>query len=369
MIFTCAEIEVLALCAWCKDLPVDKAQIFPQDIIDLLCSLKLIRQIRCGLGYRVTPEGYVLLQRAGINFEPDKEYRSQGSVLTRRLQTAEITGFFWKCGADVFCKAPYMGNDAKKFLPSFALRRKTFANVLGGTRLAGFYYTDFHTFIPYYISSENNGIYADVEQRTFRSETLLCKRKPFVLYTGTGTLENILEFLVTQRCKKEKNTTDSYKTAAEKFGCPVAVIPLNENGIHQLSILEIPDYRDKLIRHILGKDYLTPKVTQSDGLSKTTKEHYIIGIDCNILRFEAVIKASRTNTHIILLPEQVDAVSKFLKGKSAILHSIDTEMVEQFFGIPHGIKNPPASPFQTGKGDYVYVPLIRQDKKTRRKSG
>lgn len=369
MIFTCAEIDVLALCAWCKDLPVDKTQIFPQDIIDLLCSLKLIRQIRCGLSYRVTPEGYALMQRSGFDFEPDKGYRSQGSVLTRRLQTAEITGFFWRYGADVFCKNPHTEKGTKKFLPSFALRRKTFANVLGGTRLAGFCYTDLYTFIPYYISSENDGIYADVEQRTFRSETLLCKRKPFVLYTGTGTFENILEFLVTQRCKKEKNTTDSYKTAAEKFGCPVAVVPLNENGIRQLRILEIPEYRDKLIRHILGKDYLTPTITQSDGLSKTTKEHYIIGIDCNFLRFESVIKESKTNTHIILLPEQVDAVGKFLKGKSAILHSLDTEIVEQFLGIPHGIKNPPASPFQTEKGDYVYVPLIRQDKTARRKSG
>ncbi len=192
MIFTHAEIDVLRLSAWCKDLPKNTKNI-PAETIALLCRLGLLRQSRCGLSCRTTPEGYKVLQKAGFDYEPDKQYRGRGSVLTRRLETAEITGFFWRFGADVFRDTPDTEKSGLVFLPSFALRRKNYANVLGGTRLTGFLYSGDTTFIPYYITPESEGVYANVERRTFRAESLLCGKNPFVLYTGTGEMEQLIE--------------------------------------------------------------------------------------------------------------------------------------------------------------------------------
>lgn len=94
LIFTCAEIDVLRLCAWCKDLPVGYAEILPQETIMLLSQLKLMRESRCKMSYRITSEGYNLLHKFGYDYEKDKQYRGKGAVLTRRLETAKITSFF-----------------------------------------------------------------------------------------------------------------------------------------------------------------------------------------------------------------------------------------------------------------------------------
>lgn len=113
-------------------------------------------------------------------------YRAPGPALVRRLGTSSVVSFLWRYGADVFRHLPVQNRACRHSWPSFALRRKAGANVLGGTRMAGFLYTDSVAFIPYYIAPESEGLYADVEQRTFRSESLLCGRTPFVLYTGAA---------------------------------------------------------------------------------------------------------------------------------------------------------------------------------------
>ena len=368
MIFTHAEIEVLRLSAWCKDLPKDTENI-PADTVALLCSLGLLRQSRCGLSYRTTPEGYKVLQKGGFDYTPDKQYRGRGSVLTRRLETAEITGFFWRFGADVFRDTPNTEKNRLTFLPSFALRRKNYANVLGGTRLAGFLYDGGTAFIPYYITPESEGVYANVEHRTFRAETLLCGRAPFVLYTGAGNLEQLIETVTAKRYKKENSTTDDYLTALEKFGCPAALMPLNESGLRQLHILSVPSYKEKLIRQILGNDYLPPGTAWFDGRSKTTKEDFLIGIDCNITRFVNAITQTDTRLHIVLLSSQASAVQNYLRGQNAVLHPIQEESAEQILGIPHKLPPLNLSPFQTGKGDYLYGTPLGEDKKAGRKNG
>lgn len=368
MIFTHAEIDVLRLSAWCKDLPKDTENI-PADIVSLLCGLGLLRQSRCGLSWRTTPEGYKVLQKGGFDYAPDKQYRGRGSVLARRLETAEITGFFWRLGADVFRDTPDTEKSALTFLPSFALRRKNYANVLGGTRLTGFLYDGDTAFIPYSITPESEGLYANVERRTFHAETLICGRSPIVLYTGTGDLEQLIDAVTSKRYKKEKSTTDDYFTALEKFGCPAALTPLNESGLRQLRILSVPSYKEKLIRKILGNDYLPPGTAWCDGRSKTTKEDFLIGMDCNITRFVKAITQTDTRLHIVLLSSQASAIQNYLQGQNVVLHPIQEESAEQILGIPHELPPLNLSPFQTGKGDYLYGTPLREDKKAGRKNG
>lgn len=369
LIFTNAEIDVLRLSAWCKDLPADSTEIFPVETVGLLCDMGLVRKSRCGESYRTTPKGYEVLQKGGFDYTPDKQYRGKGAVLSRRLETARITGFFWKCGADVFLEAPDAEKSSLSFLPSFALRRKAYANVLGGTRLTGFLYTEKTAFIPYYITPESEGIYANAEHRTFRAENLLCGRTPAVLYTGAGTLEQLIRTVTAARCKKEKSTTDSYFAALDKFGCPAALMPMNETGMRQLRILSVPGYKETLLRQILGKDYLPPVQKQSDGRSRQTKENFMIGMDCNIIRFANAINRTDTKTHIILLSTQAAAIQNYLKGQNAVLHPIEEELAEQILGLPHELPSLNLLPFQTGKGSYLYDTTFRNDKKAGRKGG
>ena len=223
--------------------------------------------------------------------------------------------------------------------------------------MVGFLYTENAAFVPYYITPESEGLYADVEQRAFRSESLLCGRTPFVLYTGAGTLEQVLETVTAPRQRKEKSTTDAYPDALDKFGCPAGILPLNEDGLRQLRIITVPDYRQKLIRRLLGKDYLPPVNRQSDGRSQSSGENFLIGIDCHIKRFESISTTKEgAAAHIILLSTQAAAVQQVLKGRSAILHPISMQLAEQILGLPPRLPEPDQSPFQTGKGRVLYAP-------------
>lgn len=363
MKFEKTEIEVLALCAWCRDLPVNGCRNIPAKIIDDLLELRLIRQSKNGLGYRCTPKAYELLHRAGMEFTQDKCYRTNADALARRMQTAEITSFFWRYGADVFGSNPPAKNDSNIFLPSFALRRQKHANILGGTKLTGFYYEDDTVFIPYFIAEDNNGVYPEVEQRTFRSETLVCGKRPYIIYTGEGDLQEIIKTVSYKKERSRKATTVYYKNAMDKFACPVALVPLTEDGMRQLRILSVPDYRQRLIKNILGNDYLPPTSLQSDGRNKT--ENIIIGIDCNILRFENAIK-SKKPTKIFVLPFQAEAVQKIVAGSKVQCFVLNLQETEEFLGLQNPLPEINHRPFQTAKGDYIDVPPLGKTKKSRR---
>lgn len=363
MKFDIAEIEVLALCAWCRDLPVHGCRNIPAKIINDLLELRLIRQSKNKTGYRCTPEAYELLHQAEMEFTQDKCYRTNADALTRRMQMAEITSFFWRYGADVFLDSPPAETENNVFLPSFALRRDKHANILGGTKLTGFYYAKDTVFIPYYIAENNNGIYPEVEQRTFRSETLLCGRRPHIIYTGKGDLQEIIKVVSHKKERSRKSTTVYYKDAMDKFACPVALVPLTEDGMRQLRILSVPDYRQRLVKNILGNDYLPPTSTQSDGRNKT--ENIIIGIDCNILRFENAVK-SKKPTKIFVLPFQAETVQRMVHGTKAKCYVINLQETEEFLGLPNSLPEINDKPFQTGKGEYIHVPPLGKGKKDRR---
>ncbi len=292
---------------------------------------RLIRQSRNGLGYRCTPDGLAVLQGAEIGYPQDKSYRSSGDTLTRRFQTAEITGFFWCYGADVFTEVPPAETEGSVFLPSFALRRKQHANILGGTKLSGFYYTDDTVFIPYYIAPENRGLYPDVEQRTFRADTLLRGRSPHILYTGAGELQEIIRTIEHRREQSPKVTTVAYKDAMGQFNCPVAIVPMDEEGMRQLRILSVPDYRQRLLKNILRESYSPPLSPEYDG--RTEHENHIIGFDCNILRFETAVRSQKP-TSIYVLPHQSKIVQSMVADTNAACYVIEFDAVEDYLGLP-----------------------------------
>ena len=361
MIFNKAEIEVLALCGLCKNLPVNGCRNIPQDILFGLECLGLIKQSKNGFGYRLTTDGEELLRLAEMNYSQDKIYVSYSDKLIRRIQTAEITSFFWRYGVDVFGENQPAEKSRKVFLPSFVFRRQSATNILGASRLLGFYYTPETVFIPYYITKDNKGFYPNVEQRTFYAETLSLKRKPHIIFTGEGELKDIIEAIKTHNPKPKRNTAIYYDDGMGEIICPISIIPLNENGMRQLRILEIPDYKQLLLNAILENEYLPPDNELFDGRDKTT--NYAIGIDCNIKRFEKIVK-SNLPANVVVLPFQAEMVQSYLGGSKAICYTLQLDDIEVALGIKKHLPAVDNRPFITEKGKYVDVPLIGKIKGT-----
>lgn len=363
MHFDKAEIEVLRLCAWCKNLPAKRCRNIPAEILDSLMQYKLIRLSKNRLAYRCTPEGFAILQGAEIPYLQDKDYRSSGGKLERRLQMAEITSFFWRYGADVFAETPPAEKQSNIFLPAYTLRRQQHADVLGGSKMAGFYYTQETLFVSYFVSQECGGVYPEVEQRIFRADMLLQGRTPHILYTGEGDLNTLVKTVSWKKELSAKATTTYYKDAMGLFNCPVAIVPMDEEGMRQLRILSVPNYRQRLMKNLLGENYLPPTSPMFDG--RTKSENYIIGFDCNILRFENAVRTKKP-TSIFVLPFQSKFVEKMVEGSNATSYVIDYDEIEKYFGLPPELPTIDCTPFQTGKGNYVDVPLLGKNKKAGR---
>ena len=283
--------------------------------------------------------------------------------MLRRYQLAEIMAFFWRYGIDVFAEAPPAEKETNTFLPAFALRRAHNANFFGNAKLTGFYYTQDFVFIPYYISKDSGGIYPEIEQRHFRADMLLQGRTPHILYTGEGNLKKLIETISYKKERSNKVTTTYYKDAMGLFHCPVAIVPMDEDGMRQLRILSVPDYRQRLMKNLLGDNYLPPTSPMFDG--RTKSENFIIGFDCNILRFENALR-SKKPTNIFVLPSQHKYAQERVEGTNAKCFVIKFEDAEKYFGLPNELPSIDRTPFQTGKGSYVDVPLLGKNKKTGR---
>ena len=354
LIFSKLEIEVLRLCAWCKDIPLDSAVFLTDGPIQILLRLGCLRLSKCGTSYRVTPEGFRVLDAAGYHHEPDRQYRGRGKILDRRIQTAAITTFFYRCGADVFLNLPKPQTERLSFLPAFALRRNKGSNILGGTRLAGIAYTSSAAFIPYFISDDDKGIYANVEARIFMSNHLLCGRTPIVLYTGKPHLAELIEAAQKARGKSPKSTTETYADAAYRFSCPVFYIPLSMDGVRQFQIVSHMGYRERLMKYLLGKDYSPSILPHLDAQHKKSGELFLIGIDCDFIRMRRALETVRMPIHIIVLEFQLAAVSSLLRGENAILHTLETGAAETILELNYP-QLPISIPYQTDKGGCLVV--------------
>lgn len=123
MLYTNAEIELLKLCAWCRDLPAGSTFLNKENLRALTASGQL-RISRNGQSVRITESGKHTFDNLGLHFDYDSKSRGMGNYLIRRLNTANLMLFFFGGKTDVFCSSVPDRNSPLSFLPSFALRRE-----------------------------------------------------------------------------------------------------------------------------------------------------------------------------------------------------------------------------------------------------
>lgn len=352
MLFTRAEMEILRLCTWCKELPTRKSENLPAETIDELVWCGLLRVSRNKLSYRLTPYGYEILQKSGFEYSMDNAYRTDEHIVNHRHQGAEMALFFNRFGADVFVDIPRAERRKDFYVSAYSIRSASNGALLNNTQMIGFYYSDETMFVPYYVTKEDLGIYANVEQRNFNMQPIICGRKPFVVYTGANSLIEIAETVMTERCRNKKQTYDTYEEAFEKFECPVAMIPMNEDGIRTMEVLKLKDYRTQIAKAVLGEDYLPPMNEHTDAINKSTGENYIVGIDCNIPRMKKAMALDTGAPNIIAFDYQVDTIEKYCWGD---VRTISIDEVERVFRLSRKHETNKSEPFKTKTGKYVDV--------------
>lgn len=359
MVFTEQEISTLALFALCRDVPVSAIGFIPDETVRVLEKFRYIRQSRNGVSVRATAEGHRLLQMAGRDFPSDGQYRCSGSVLERRLNSSRWIFWLNANGVKKFLQKPTL-TEGLSFLPSFMLRREKGKNILGGSRFIGILYTEKIAFTCYYVSDNFDGIYADSEQRTFSSEFLTCRKKPKTVITGKADFE---ELIFVSRCSKATaSTAETYFSAAQKFTCETCFVPMSDIGFRQLKVLSIPNYKKRILDAVLTGDYEICRTAVCDALQKSTGDKYIISIDGNIPR---LMQRAGEEIHAVMLAEHAKTAGRLLRGSKVIIHPVELNVIEQVLRItkPYPL---PDRPFMTKEGDYIYAPIIKTDRKSRK---
>lgn len=350
MLLTNAEMDLLRLCGWCKDLPAYSQYLECSDFKALLLT-GLIFNSRNGQSVRLTNEGRNLLETVGYVYEKDNTVRSVGSRLTKRLETSELMLFLFQGKTDVFCSSVPDRNSPLSFLPAFALRREKNKNPLGTARFNGMLYTKNTATALYYISDRNDGLYPETERNTFSMNILTGGRKSAAAFTGAGELGELLAFA-------QRKTTNSralpYFDAVRRLDCSVSFFPLSENGARQMRIMSVKEHRRIIAQNILKKKYTPPEHRWYDAGGKI-----LVGIDLDFPRMET---AAEYGVHIFLLDWQVDAAKEILRGKKAVLHPIKTGEAEELLGLSPELHTKETKPYATKEGELLSAP-IKMDSK------
>lgn len=345
MLYTNAEIELLKLCAWCRDLPAASTFLNKENLRALTAAGQL-RISRNGQSVRITESGKHTLDTLGLHFDYDSKSRGMGNYLIRRLNTANLMLFFFGGKTDVFCSSVPDRNSPLSFLPSFALRREKNKNPLGTARFNGMLYTKNTARAVYYITEENDGLYPEAERNTFTMNILTGGRQSAAAFTGDKSLEKIIEY-------SARKTTNSRAlpvlSAVRRLDCPVTFFPLSVNGARQMRIISVRDHRRIIAESILKAKYKPPEKNYYDAAEKI-----LIGIDMDIPRMET---AAEYGVHIFLLDWQVNAVKEILRGKRAVLHPLSTETAEEILRLPSELYVKETKPYITEKGEFLSAPV------------
>lgn len=362
MVFSEAEIEVLRLCAVSRDFAFSGVETIPVDIADILLGLGLVKcRSKCN-SYMISPKGLKILNESGFDYIPDRHYRTDKVIISRRICAFKILSFLWCYGINVFSQKPYAEIEPV-YLSASDVRRKGASNVLGGTCMFGFLYTENISFIPYFVTKSICNIYPETEERIFSGELLTLGRNPTVIYTGDGSLLEITTTVLNSKSSKPK--ADNFYTALSRFTCPIAIMPLSENGFRQIRILSEPNYKEIFSKYVFGKEYRSSDFLYADAVNIKTGDKLVIGFDFNIHRFFRGITEKRKPTHILLLDFQVDAAREILSGRNVILHGISIEKAESVLRIPHEVHEISYKAFVTEKGENIIVQDFKKAKRNR----
>lgn len=224
------DIELMRIIAMCKDIPVH----LPFDDFlftdDYISNILYIKKSKSGYNYRLTTEGYLLIDKLGFAYTTDKYPVGKGKSMDRRFKTAIAVLLMYRAGIHIFeHKIPY-------FLPSFIYRRNnTKGKLLGGSTFVGLLVTEVTTYV----------VFCNTE-KTINMTTEIAIAKHFSLVYGTPQHFEIILITNENAIYNWKQTHNTYLV------CP------NDIGAKQLKLLTTRDYIKPLLEGLINNDNYIP---------------------------------------------------------------------------------------------------------------
>ena len=327
MIYSRADLELLRLVAFCRDVPMDAGAAFASGLfspwrISQLLAVKALKLSRTAQTLRPTPYTYGIIARAGYPTPAELKPNNKKEALARRENAFSILTTFYRAGIHVFCfgqegRPVPLADDS--FITSAEIRRSR-GNTQGSATFYGIAFLGTTAYFVWHVS-EGKGLYFCNEVRLFNSLVEEMRTRTgqdydrAVIYMGES-IATIAHMALghddggPRRTNRDGLSMMSFDTAYDDLKLPIHFVPAGDTGAYQLKIMHIPGYREALARAIMGDAYTAPHEGLPDTDTMLDDMPAVIAVDMDIKRIDrATVQAGEAGYDTIAiyaLPWQTD---------------------------------------------------------------
>lgn len=363
MIFSAADIELLRLTGWCKDLPLASAgqEFLPEEVaaLEALGYLTVTK----AKALRLRAAGGRLLSGLGVPMPSNKWPTSKDHILKRRYQAAAILVTCHRAGLQVYADCLADLKTPPVFLPSAAVRRneELGGNVFHGTRFAGILHLPGWSYIVHFVGPNAGGISYLNEMKSFHSVTASLDTLSGMVFAGAGYAQvwhELTEDAPTRAGPKRAGMLQSYGEVYAASALPVHLLSCDGTGALQLAVMCQADYRGRLTRLVLGNRFRPPEegLPDCDGMSR--ERPFVLAVDMDLKRIDRACAQAHAGGYPLPGIAALEGQSALLKNlyettARGVVYDIKPKALTDAFGAACALRVPSHAPFCAG-GELVH---------------
>jgi hypothetical protein len=363
VIFSQRDIDILKLIRWCQFImPADLISISNKIEIENLMALGLIRQHEKSRALTMSKKGVLLLQTFFTGAVPHYPPSYHSAIIQRRLRLSKLALTAHRGNVDIFLdRNELLFHTPSMFLST--LTRERGANPWGSTRVAAIAHLgDLFCAIHYVCPGIGKLSLAD-ELTIFSNQTARFPgTKRAFLFSGASYQDILTEL---EADTQADTKLISYGGAYRCLQLPVYLLSCDDTGAMQLQIMAQPNYRIRLAKAALKKEY-QPRPLEIPAWDAIYQGRpLVIAADMDLRRLDAAILAAQDRgikqIAIAALEDQARTVliPRYQATGQARVFALTNEAISEVTGRFPAPYTPPRTQFLTEKGDVVDAPSIR----------
>ena len=288
----------MRLIGWCKNIDCETAyrfrRIFRPSVMQALVTKKYLRPYSESYGWRLTPAGYEWLTLQGFSMQADQHTQR----VNRRFENAEVILTMYASSIDPFADEVPALREHDGYLPASALRAKEGQHPLGSNLVAGFLRLDNTLFAVHYPKSAQRVV---IQREIDCAQSFMlgcgCTEQAYFL-CGSSYADIYRALLDDQPLQNSKRVR--YAQFYQQIS-PAYPLPCNKDGVVQLRLLKLPQYRMRLAR-MLGEPITTSQLAECDFFSTAFQIPARVVADMELRQvFRAAQQARDAGYHGLLL--------------------------------------------------------------------
>ncbi len=260
---------------------------------EVLSQLNLLSFSRSGEYLMLSPEGYQILSKFGLHYQPPaKRPYAQSPGLRRRLEVGTILFTCLAAGIEpAFDKIERL-KQQPVFLPAFYLRTGD-GNLLNAAGCAGFGHWGGVAYMLLYVSEGSPGFYMNNELSHLHNLASVFSERldtPQALLLAGESYRSIYEVLSSKEpsSRHGKKGFSDYAQAYPRLSIPACLLSCDDTGALQLAIMRQTDYRTRIAQAAFGVRWRPedPRLPEADG--HVDGNPLVIAVDMDLRRLERV---------------------------------------------------------------------------------